>query len=652
MSRKIKFLIMSVFLWTTFFCISTSAMENKIQDIKKEDSKKCDDTSKNCKEYKDKEEDNLKNKKRYVKNSRKFRIFLESDKKYKDEEEIENVSGNKLSYNENSNNTIIGEKTQASNLKMSGNSIIDINKVISGEYECSYDSNIETKIREAKIKIEKLKRLKELKDFGYGEASEDQYGTEKWIADMDFNKDFVYKEMKTGKFKHVKDCIRRLIEKKIKKTKRLKNNGILYKKSKSLKEKDGVKKYKKTINYCNSCSNIKNKDIYYTNKYDASDECDIYDKKILDSVEREYKDIESIREVRKILEKIKGEDKKKLEQDFLNILENNKEYSKLEYLNVLKDKIDIKKYNEQGSYFKKFIRFLYLASREEILDKSIDEIINSTKGLFQFNLFIRKFRKVLDEKFEIIEKLEDMKTNLQNIKKGNEVEKNVDNVLHIIKGKINYESYVNFKLHLFGMDSNENIFKYSLSENSKKVNNTYIDHVIMLIDNYKLTFFEKLEKLIKGELAKTAERHNIKFLLIGMKKNDLTDEYYEKILNEFGKSFDKDKLHKLEYLLKSSEHNEKKYDKSYVGNLIHLAENCDYNFFKQLKKEIEKGYEKKQFECKTKKILNNIKEKLRQIEKENVDCVIVNHMSELEEYERELVNVIKGKFEKKAMVTS
>ena len=357
-------------------------------------------------------------------------------------------------------------------------------------------------------------------------------------------------------------------------------------------------------------------------------EYEVYNKKAFDIVEQDYKNMQFIDKVKQSLEKIKKEDKKRLENDFLNILKNDVEYSKLGYLEILKQEIEKVIDYKEGDYFKKIIKFLYLSLKEGILDKNIDEFIKTLDNLSEFNFNINIFKEFLDEKDKFIKKVECIEKNLKNIKSRYEVESSINIILAIIKNNVDNESYVNFKFYLFGMGDNKDEIMCPSSEKLKNVNDKYVNYVDLLISDYKLCFFEKLERLMKEEIAEIKDEDNIKNLFKEMKGKELTSNKLKEISDKVRKYIDEDSFKKLQYLFMIDE-GQKKFNDLHINKLIYLSESCEYYFFRQLKKIIGKECEEKESIDKTKKILSKLKEILNKkiLNKESLDKESLNKES-------------------------
>ncbi len=168
MSRNNKFLVISVFLGTMFFSVSSGAMENKNQEIEQENSNEINNTLKDY-EYGEKKEggNNLKNE------------IKESDNKVEN-----NINKNKEK--ENESKIILNNKIENS-----------------------------SENQENKIKSEEELR-EELKNYGYGVTKGQQQKTKEWIESWGFDNGLIYRKMQTRKYKDILECLKELIEEKIK----------------------------------------------------------------------------------------------------------------------------------------------------------------------------------------------------------------------------------------------------------------------------------------------------------------------------------------------------------------------------------------------------------------------------------------------------
>ena len=280
-----------------------------------------------------------------------------------------------------------------------------------------------------------------------------------------------------------------------------------------------------------------------------------------------------IKNIKAILEKIKIENKKKLEKDFLDILEDRKCSENLDYIISLKIKID-------ENYFKKLIKLLHMALEEGTLNKNIDEIINLIKDFEESNdisLFIEKFKEYVDKKFMLIEKTECVGLNLKKIS-GDGTQKNIDVFLNELKSYVSSSSFKKLKYYL----------------SNKEIEKEFINHVLQLIDRYKLTFFEELEYLTQN-FNEIKEGEELRLFLIGLKDKNLKQEDTEKILEITGKYIDEDSFNMFSYLLKPIEKNKTNINNIHIKNIIKLAENIKFKFLERIRKTIKEEYEEKIF---------------------------------------------------------
>ena len=327
-----------------------------------------------------------------------------------------------------------------------------------------------------------------------------------------------------------------------------------------------------------------------------------------------------IKNIKAILEKIKIENKKKLEKGFLDILEGRKCSENLDYIISLKIKID-------ENYFKKLIKLLHMALKEGTLNKNIDEIINLIKDFEESNdisLFIEKFKEYVDKKFMLIEKTECVSLNLKEIS-GDGIQKNIDVFLNELKSYVSSSSCEKLKYYL----------------SNKEIEKEFINHVLQLIDRYKLTFFEELEYLTQN-FNEIKEGEELRLFLIGLKDKNLTQEDTEKILEIAGKYIDKDSFNMFSYLLKPIEKNKTNINNIHIQNIIKLAENIKFKFLERVRKAIKEEYEEKIFidEIKTTLIklkadLNKNVSNLQRKRREN---------SNFEENLNYLIKTLAGKF--------
>ena len=356
------------------------------------------------------------------------------------------------------------------------------------------------------------------------------------------------------------------------------------------------------------------KNTYDNNKEDINKIKDRYEEKIY------------IRRFKTELKAINTVDREKLKKVFFNILENKKGKEEcledVECLFFIKNDID-KIDRGEGNYFKKFIKYLYLSLEEGILTENIDKIIDSIKDLKDFDLFIKKIKEYLDNKFMLLEKIDQIALNLTSINNNNEMQRNADILLCETEGYINENNHEKLKYYLFGKDGKD----------IKNINKRFIYNILKLVNEYKLTFFEKLENLLQNfdEIEKEEE---LKSILLNLKDEGLIQEDVKKILKEAGEYIDKDSFNKFSYLLEPVEKN---INNNSRKNIIHLAENNKSKFLEELKKMIEKEYDEKIFMNEIKIVLNKL---ISYFDEYNIV-----DKEKFEEAYNHLIKILKGKFD-------
>ncbi len=509
MFKNSKFLIVTVFLEVMFFCVSSSAMKNinhekkleNIKENKKENNSENEDIEENVIKIKDKEND--------VEN-----------KKIK-----ENVNESKILKSETKdyvNKNLVGIEYK---------NFIDYWMEIWEEFLNSLaEQNKLTNLEQAKEYIEKLIKkdiknfedvLKRFEKYGceFKEYEKDEYSEYDFFYEMKYYDEFFdFEKLEEILKKENEDLLR---EKNMQIDEELVINYVkdFLRDDESLRNK--TKTYKDLIrdayiDYLNKNSYDYIVEPSRTIKYDESQF--IFNKEdSIGNLDEENKKKKLIMRMKEILEKIKESNDEDIfyascSELYLvvNHKENRKKYVKpiLKKFDELEDIFeeiikDEEKYfveyifrnifnredNKKNKYFERLIRVLKQAASEGISKGFIDGILKSLEWEGSTREIIEKFKKCLDEKFKMMNRVSSIETLAKEIL-TRPTQENKQELFELLRD---------------GLSDNKDIDDIKMVSENRRTKDivfeeaTYIKTIIDLSHKYKLAFFDKLEELIKND---------------------------------------------------------------------------------------------------------------------------------------------------------
>ena len=597
MSINNKFLVISIVLGVMFFNISSSAMENINQEKKQENLN----------------EANI--------------IKSQNNEKKEDGSNIKNEvkeNENKIKYEENKNESKI---------------------IIKNEKE----NKIEEKAEETE---------ENLRELGYGDIEKDQQETKEWIKHWGIDNKEIYNEMKNNKYDDLLDCIKKYIMQKnrnlIECIKECENKKFCYKiveSNQSYYEKNsGYEEFevdrkdlgevlriiqKNNLNKDVMVSYIEKVLLYdrntrekiktygdlikkaYTYVEEQNIELEkherkynIFDLDSIDILEGEYKCITGYLNFKRVLRKMKIEKEEKRDL--------KKEISDL-YIEISRLQRLINRYeeNEDESDERNFLKEIniYLNENSNNFIDELIEITNKTSDVFSFWKTLKNLLTIKYENSASVKKIiEAIRKEMVHNASFNE--KNINNIVNILKGSVNEENLEKIKNYLGeGIGDGKKVFIFK-------------EILEYLLNNYRVNFFENLDYVVENfEMIKEIEVLKINIEML--KEENIEKENKLKIMNAIEKIKEKinsDSSKKFEFLIKNFLENDKVTDADLGFFLDILKYIYDYEFYLYrklsgedtvqgvkerfytgLEEIIEKNYDKKIFTKDIETILKNMK---------------------------------------------
>ncbi len=381
---------------------------------------------------------------------------------------------------------------------------------------------------------------------------------------------------------------------------------------------------------------------------------DIYDEKALDEFKKQNDEMKSIIEIRNVLEEIKKQDKKDISEECIDILkfekfcsksnlkilinqlkqrmgdeEDDEEKIKKQYkkdlsgecidilklekfrlksnlgnlINQLKLRIDDKEEN----YIEKFVLILYLAVEEDILEKTIDEIISLTNEAYYPGEFIIKFKEFVKNKFDLLNYLDYIYRRVEHL----------DSNFGKEDQKIFLKDVMNFNKDI---EDNSYDLRKELCEYLKEDLHRafyfyeyryeyfyYMNKIEELICKYKLTFFKHLKEIVEKEFRYKNKIHEMKKCLRAIRFT-LQSFYYREdglknIIEILGDSITEDSKTKLEQIVGESTDKELE---CFFWNIVRIDYSNIEEFLKRFYDLLEKTYKKLKIREKIDVILDGV----------------------------------------------
>ena len=638
MFKNSKFLIVTVFLEVMFFCVSSSAMKNnnhekKLENIKENKKESVNSLNNEIKESDNKKENNSENEdiaENVIKNKDKENDV--ENKKIK-----ENVNESKIlksgTKEHNNNNNSIGIEYK---------NFIDYWMEIWEEFLNSLaEQNKLTNLEQAKEYIEKLIKkdienfedvLERFEKYGceFKEYEKNEYSEYDFFYEMKYYDEFFdFEKLEEILKKENEDLLR---EKNMQIDEELVINYVkdFLRDDESLRNK--TKTYKDLIrdayiDYLNKNSYDYIVEPSRTIKYDESQF--IFNKEdSIGNLDEENKKKKLIIRMKEILEKIKESNDEDIfyascSELYLavNHKENREQYVKpiLKKFDGLEDIFeeiikDEEKYfveyifrnifnredNKKNKYFERLIRVLKQAASEGISKGFIDGILKSLEGEGSTREIIEKFKKCLDEKFKMMNRVSSIETLAKDIL-TRPTQENKQELFKLLRDGLSDNIFK--KIEGFLTKDIDDIKMVSENRRTKDIvfeKITYIKTIVDLSYEYKFTFFDKLKGLIESDFKDATKIKKIKLILNDIEKNNLSEDKLKELIDELKGNIGDENIEKLRHI------GGKEFFKLFIKKIESLIEENSINFYVNLKETVEEKY--KEVLCMEKIIgdLNNI----------------------------------------------
>ncbi len=394
---------------------------------------------------------------------------------------------------------------------------------------------------------------------------------------------------------------------------------------------------------------------------------EIYKKGAVDKLKSEYEEMENILKIRSILERMKKQDKDILHLEIWSILNNKDMCSKLK-IKDLKDIFEKRINTKDIDYFEFFLKYVKQTleeGKQNQLIKFLDKSIELTKEEYYHDRFIEKFRKLINYKCRIINDIEYINSSLEKILAlPNENEES--SLLYIMSADKLVCKLCEYLRKDFRLINEKKLAK---SSNLKLFDHFYISAIIELSNLRKLTFFEKLNKLLKnfkniekardimlflGYLEEIGEHKKIskKDINILIDKEEIgehkktSEKDINTLIDKIGNNIEKKRIEELKSLFNFKEANS--YNVKYIKRIRESLEKFweswllkfnQIKFFEELEKSIKYIYDDKSFLDGMKEIISNLGREIKQ--KENS----LNKDSEIEAIKKKWLKEILKRLE-------